>query len=259
MTTPGVYNSGAEGDTGTSSHAQYDAGLSTVLRYNDLAFATSCRITVSAASSGACCGPTDSQGGFREDLYYRLDIVSLQTAPLADRTEDIEPLSKHFLAKLTIRHGMALKHLSDEALRALHDYSWPGNVRQLENVLERAALYSDGDWILPDALPTLCVPPTSEREVASDGPSSGRWTDVRAPDDAGPAEQESPWITLSELEREHLARTLEETHYNQSEAARLLDIDRNLLRRKIKRHDIDVSKSKRGRPAGRIVMRRRPK
>ena len=87
--------------------------------------------------------------------------------------------------------------------------------------------------------------------VREDEQPTESWADVREPGSTSCDAQELPWVTLSELEQEHLVRTLEETHYNQSEAARLLGIDRNLLRRKLRRHGIDVSRSKRGRPANR--------
>ena len=190
-------------------------------------------------------------GSFRGDLYYRLDVVPLVTAPLAERREDIEVLCEHFLAKLAIRHGIPLKRLTADAERALCQYTWPGNVRQLENVLERAALYSDGDWISREVLPPLNVPAMPESGVRENDQPSGAWADVPEPGNTSRDAQNLPWVTLSALEQEYLVRTLEETHYNQSEAARLLGIDRNLLRRKLSRHGIDVSRSKRGRPASR--------
>ena len=80
-----------------------------------------------------------AEGRFREDLYYRLQVISLRTTPLRDRPEDIEPLAWHFLNELTVVHGLRPKRLSTAALDRLCRYDWPGNVRQLENVLERAA------------------------------------------------------------------------------------------------------------------------
>ena len=86
-------------------------------------------------------------GRFREDLYYRLNVVSLRTAPLRERPEDIADLTRHFLNKLSINYGLPAKHLSEAALVRLQRYDWPGNVRQLENVLERAAFLSRGEMI----------------------------------------------------------------------------------------------------------------
>ncbi len=186
-------------------------------------------------------------GGFRGDLYYRLNVVGLQTSPLKDHPEDIEILATEFLAKLAVHHGLPLKRLSDAALRGMHQYDWPGNVRELENVLERAALFTDGDVIGPEA---AALPAADERSPETVRPAialpvSQRppWTPVAA----------ARWPTMSEMERDHIRRTLEHTDYNQSAAARLLQIDRHQLMRKIHKHGIDTSRSRRGHPFQRSV------
>lgn len=103
-------------------------------------------------------------GNFREDLYYRINVVSLRSDPLRDRPEDIEILARYIFAKLAVRHGMPLKYLSPRALEFLTSYAWPGNVRQLENVLERAALYSEFDEVGPQDLPVLDDPALTKHQ-----------------------------------------------------------------------------------------------
>ena len=93
-----------------------------------------------------------AEGRFREDLYYRLHVISLRTTPLRDRPDDIEPLARYFLNKLAVVHGLTSKRLSAAALDRLRRYDWPGNVRQLENVLERAVFLSRNELIDEDAV-----------------------------------------------------------------------------------------------------------
>ena len=94
-------------------------------------------------------------GRFREDLYYRLNVVSIQTRPLRERVEDIEVLAEHFLRRFAVENGMPLKQLSERRKRQLRAYSWPGNVRELENAIERAILFSPGERSRPRSCPRL--------------------------------------------------------------------------------------------------------
>lgn len=195
-------------------------------------------------------------GRFREDLYYRLNVVSIQTAPLRDRPDDIPMLARHIFAKLVVRHGMPLKHLTATTEQRLQSYRWPGNVRQLENMLERAVLYSVSDELGLEDFPDLDIIPDADaipadswarhdKSASSNHPlPDGGLCQPTADDEIADA-----WLTISQLERSHIERTLRHTFYNQSAAARMLDIDRNLLYRKIKRYGIDISQSRRGRPA----------
>lgn len=218
---------------------------------------------------------------FREDLYYRLNVVSLVTLPLRERKDDIEVLARSFLAKSSVRLGIPLRRLSRETLDCLVRYDWPGNVRQLENVLEHAELYSDGPVIHPDALPDLDFgDPSSAGDDNSESTQSsaavadsvliecGGADDSPLGVDPSPsakstellsAADSQPWPAIRDLERDHILRTLEKTFYNQSAAARLLGIDRNLLRRKIRRYGIDISRSKPGRPRRSQHDPRRPR
>ena len=168
-------------------------------------------------------------GRFREDLYYRLNVASLTAAPLRERTEDIEPLARHILSKLVIRHGMPLKHLSPATLERLASFAWPGNVRQLENALERAALYSESDVIEPQDLPELYDPDQTDTpqttDSTTDSPTSGLLsTEDCIPLPTIPSVQSKPedqhdWQTIDDVQRAHILRTLEHTYFNQSAAA----------------------------------------
>ncbi|NBW95176.1 MAG: sigma-54-dependent Fis family transcriptional regulator, partial [Planctomycetia bacterium] len=118
-----------------------------------------------------------TEGRFREDLYYRLNVVTIRTLPLKDRPEDVPVLAARYLAELAGRHGMPLCALSPAAVEVLQAYAWPGNVRELENVLERAVMFSSGDEIDPDALSGFmggsldvaqATPPTTGRATTHD-------------------------------------------------------------------------------------------
>ncbi len=95
------------------------------------------------------------QGRFRLDLYYRLNVLSMQTEGLASRLDDIEPLVNHFLAKTAVECGLPLKKISPSGMMLLHSYHWPGNVRELENFIERAVVLTEGPEIGPEAFPEV--------------------------------------------------------------------------------------------------------
>jgi len=173
------------------------------------------------------------EGRFRLDLYYRLNVLSMETLGLASRHDDIEPLAKHFLAKTAIECGLPLKKLSQPALQLLHSYEWPGNVRELENFIERAVVLTDGPEIGPEAFPEVQL-----SSVVN--PIAVRLEPAQQP--AMPTNDVGDWVTLSDLERTHIERTLKETFYNQSAAARMLGVDRKLLARKMKKHGIQIPK-----------------
>jgi len=94
-------------------------------------------------------------GRFREDLYYRLNVVQVRVPPLRERREDVLPLADHFLRRFAAEHGRPLPHLSADAKRRLSEYWFPGNVRELENLIERAVALSNGDEVTVDALPPV--------------------------------------------------------------------------------------------------------
>ena len=173
-------------------------------------------------------------GRFRLDLFYRLNVVALETSPLRERSEDIEGLANHFLHKMAAEHGYPLKRLSNEAIFALRANDWPGNIRQLQNVLERAVVFARGDAIEADALP---------REINTALPIAPRTT----PPSADPAVADH-WLSLADMERAHICHTLERTSYNQSAAAKLLQINRATLARKIAEYRLSLPEVQRGRP-----------
>ena len=176
-------------------------------------------------------------GRFREDLYYRLNVVRVETAGLADHPDDILALAEHFLAKAAIDSGLPHKRLSQAAAELLTAYDWPGNVRELQHLLERAVVFSQSDVLDVDAFPQLAdaiVPHDVER-----GPKLFDTQDS-SPEDVELVEESSDWPTLDEIQREHIQRTLEATGFNRSAAARQLGVDRKVLARKIKKYGIEV-------------------
>ncbi|MCG8583656.1 MAG: sigma-54 dependent transcriptional regulator [Pirellulales bacterium] len=192
------------------------------------------------------------EGRFREDLFYRLKVITLSTVPLAARTEDIPLLAEHYLAKLAIDNGLERKWLTTGAENLLKSHSWPGNVRQLFNVIERAVVYSKTESIGPEAMPELVEEvmshPTSATTFAAPEPVSQE-TPIEREQDGYLHEGEQAFPTLAAIERKHILEALEQTSYNQSAAAELLGISYKVLARKVRQHDIDVSRSRRGRPS----------
>lgn len=197
-------------------------------------------------------------GRFREDLYYRLRVVPLTTAPLRERREDVPVLAAAFLEQLAAE-GLPRCTLSGDALRALALYDWPGNVRQLRNVLEQAVIEAEspeiGSAMLVDLLAGERVAEaldggqceTSEDEFAGSlflpetyGPAE------ILPDPQGPsASPADNWPSLAAVEREHVVRTLELTFYNRAAAARLLGITRQSLLRKMDRLGVQAPSERR--------------
>lgn len=205
-----------------------------------------------------------NEGRFREDLFYRLNVVAIRTSPLRERPEDVPILAERYLTELAVRHGMPMCTLAPEAVAILQEYAWPGNVRELENVLERAVMFSSGDRIDSDSLSGLIVGDDAARGsvasslgqmamAASRGivsptslPGVFRVEPVLAPS-AAPAAAAIPidpaapvgWPTLADVERIHLEKTLAATLQNKSLAAKILGIDRSVLRRKLQRYGLD--------------------
>ena len=192
---------------------------------------------------------------FRLDLFYRINVIAIYTQPLLDRPEDIRMLANHILAKASIENGLPLKRLSPEVLSLFQTHDWPGNVRELGNVLERASMFSDDEVVGVDALDEL-IKLWEERGQSKGSlpwmhpeiyPSPSRTSPRRSVSNMEPA-RKGKWLTLAEMEADYLRRTLEETFYNQSAAARVLDVDRKLLSRKIKKYGIALPTQRLGRP-----------
>ncbi len=167
---------------------------------------------------------------FREDLFYRLNVVPIALPPLRDRKEDIPLLVSHFLEKYNRRLGKKVERVEDDALALLMGYSWPGNIRELENLMERSVLFAEGRSILagslPDALRERTFTPTVP--LAAVGPLGA----IAAP--SGASMKEIVRQAQAELEKELISRALEETSGNVTRAAKRLQISRKSLQVKMK-------------------------
>ena len=190
------------------------------------------------------------QSRFRLDLYYRLNVVSIEASALKKRVADIEPLAHHYLAKAAFDNGLPLKTLAPKALQLLQAYEWPGNVRELQNLVERAVLFAEGDTIEVEAFPDIIraklyhrTDPNNLVDPRWHGKSPGTPAETEETEDR----VDVSWPTLADVEREHIRKTLDECFYNQSAAARMLDVNRKLLARKVKKYSLEIS-SRRGRP-----------
>jgi DNA-binding NtrC family response regulator len=156
---------------------------------------------------------------FREDLYHRINVVSLFIPPLRERLGDIEPLIEHFIQRFNDVHSKTVKGIAKSALQICHLYSWPGNVRELENVVERSVILSQGDYIIPEVLPTHLKETSKNFKSTIDGLTLS---------DA-----------LAEAERRILFECLRRNNWNRQVTAKLLDISRTTLFNKMRRYQID--------------------
>jgi len=153
-----------------------------------------------------------AKGLFREDLYHRLNVVTIYLPPLRQRKEDIPLLASYFLKRYNRVNGRRIKTISAEALELLIDYEWPGNVRELENVIERAVVLTNNNVISPDDISLRSQKGTSDSKDISSAQA----------------------LSLVKGEKSLIQRALESAHGNQTKAALLLGIHRNTLRRKIR-------------------------
>ncbi|MFL6202283.1 MAG: sigma-54-dependent transcriptional regulator [Thermoanaerobaculia bacterium] len=160
-----------------------------------------------------------AEGRFREDLYYRLKVVTLRIPPLRERPEDIPQLAEHFLNLFCQEHGKPPKRLGASALEVFSRYAWPGNVRQLRNVMESAVVFSQGDEVTPADLPT------EVRESSA----------VSAAGSAVPSGTGEP-RTMADIERQAILETLERTGGHRAKAADILGIGLRTLQRKLKEY-----------------------
>jgi two-component system response regulator PilR (NtrC family) len=168
-------------------------------------------------------------GRFREDLYYRLNVIAVQLPPLRSRKEDVPALVNHFVEKYSAENGKQIKGLSPDALQALLDYDWPGNVRELENVIERGIVLTTDGLIGRDLIP----------DNVRSAPS------FHVPHVTVPPEGISLRDVISNLERRLIESTLESTGGVQKEAARLLGLKPTTLNEMIKRHGIFLPRERR--------------
>lgn len=157
-------------------------------------------------------------GRFRSDLYYRISVTTLRVPPLRDRIDDLPIVIEHFASSVADRHGHSVKSFAPDTLAALCRYPWPGNLRELRNVVEAAALLTDGNVVTPKDLPSAvraAPPPSFPTSVCED-------------------------IGLSKLERDAIAGALEADHGNLTSTARDLGIARSTLYAKVKKYALEA-------------------
>lgn len=172
-------------------------------------------------------------GRFRQDLFYRLNVVVLTVPPLRDRIEDLPMLAAHFLRK----HGRAKPMtLSPDALDAMMTYAWPGNVRELENAVMHAMALYQGDVIVPESLPYAITSRPSDR-MSTAIPVVAMAGD----DDQLPPLTEAKRRASAVFEKNYLTMAMERAKGSISEAARLAGLDRTNFRRLLQRHGIDAT------------------
>ncbi len=171
-----------------------------------------------------------AEGRFREDLFYRLNVVPIALPPLRDRREDIPLLAQHFIEKYDRRLGKRVERVDAGAMEILVNYGWPGNIRELENVMERSVLFADGDLVTVAQLPETLRErtPGAARPVAPLGALGA----IAAP--SGASMKDIVRQAQSELERTLISRALEETGGNVTRAAKKLQISRKSLQVKMK-------------------------
>ncbi len=150
-------------------------------------------------------------GSFRSDLYYRLNVVTIQLPPLRERKDDVPLLAAHFINKYNVEFNKQFDRVNRKAMDFLMDYHWPGNVRELENVIERAIVIAQGPEVKIDHLPFCNV-----EAIPTEDPQS-----------------------LQEVERLHIEKMLQRNDWNIAKTARLLNIDRSTLHKKIKKFDLE--------------------
>ena len=169
------------------------------------------------------------KGRFREDLFYRLNVVHIILPPLRERQEDIQPLVAHFIEKYASGHreGPPISHVDQEVQRLFYKYNWPGNVRELENVIERAMVMCSGQVIRVDDLPK-----DFKNNVYQDG---------RLQLDTLP-EANTLYETLAQVEKEMILHALRRANFVQAHAAELLGIGKSGLNQKLKKYGIDIAK-----------------
>ena len=166
-------------------------------------------------------GEMVKRGDFRQDLYYRIDVVKIPTPPLRERIEDIPDLINHFIGELAELYDEQVKRTGPGVVGAMTRYGWPGNVRELSNAVEHAYILSKQDEIV---LPDL---PNAVTKASRDKPKAGSEPDIQG------------LATLAQVEAELIVKALRVSRGNQSKAAELIGIERHRLRRKIVRYGLE--------------------
>ena len=167
------------------------------------------------------------EGRFREDLFYRLNVIMVELPPLRNRMEDLPLLVSHFLERFCLENGKPMMTVNGEAMRALVDYSWPGNVRELENVVERAVVLSSGAVFTTDLIPDHILGRTPAGNILEERPDA------------------SLFDIVEECERRIIVNMLEKCNWNQTDAAERFHVPLSTLNQKIKRLNIEIKKKNR--------------
>jgi two-component system response regulator HydG len=170
-----------------------------------------------------------AQGKFREDLFYRLNVMPLHVPPLRDRTEDIPLLAQHFVQKFAQKNRKTIKGFVPLAMNMLVNYDWPGNVRELENAIERAVILITGEHITEKQLPLNITEKYSDAAFMAQSADSNALIDGTR--------------SLEEIEKEAIAATLKASQGNKAEAARRLGITRKTLHNKLKNYGLTMNRS----------------
>lgn len=191
----------------------------------------------------------EDENNFRKDLYYRLSTFSIELPPLRERPDDIDLLALNFLRDNAEKNGKVIKSIDQEFMRLLKTYHWPGNIRELKNVVERAVILADRAELTPDLLPNEIL-----RSNKSDDQDTGRLLTFQAEEEPTPTPQPetsyyaqpstsdtSPEnaIDLKSVEQEHIMKVLQMVNGNKSEAAKRLDIGLATLYRKLKEYNLN--------------------
>ncbi len=187
------------------------------------------------------------QGRMREDLYYRLCVVPIEVPPLRDRREDIPPLSQTLLSRTAAQHGL-VRRLSPQAMRVLLDYTWPGNVRQLANVIEYAVAVARMETILPEDLPAEIKQPSPPAAIPAAvkplieppiGSPSGSYCDPHIDPHSEPRSEPRSAFHIDMVEQAHLRSVLDQYHWQRAKAAQALGISRATLWRRMRELRLD--------------------
>jgi two-component system nitrogen regulation response regulator NtrX len=168
-----------------------------------------------------------AEGRFREDLFYRLNVIPFYVPPLRERKADIPQLATHFLEYFCSKESRDTKVLDEEAVQAIKSYSWPGNVRELKNLIERLVIMSPGNTITRNQLPQAVSDKkeTLEKDQETHNFSAATFRNAK-----------------EEFEKEFLIQKLEENEWNISRTAEAIEVERSNLHRKIKSYKIDLKK-----------------
>jgi DNA-binding NtrC family response regulator len=178
------------------------------------------------AATNKDLGALVKNGAFREDLYYRLNVVTITLPPLRQRVEDIPTLARHFLRRAAQANGTRMTGIADNAMHLLCAYEWPGNIRELENVIERAATLSNERLLTVEDLP-LAIRDAKNTQIMTRVAAGVNGVFADAP-------------SLEEVKRRYIRHVIVSTHGNLSRAAAILDVDRRSLYRMIERLQIEV-------------------